>query len=50
MTSPDLDALNAAMQIPEAAQTMEIDGVIADSLVILIEASTADAPLRRPLG
>lgn len=34
----DLDALMAAMQAPEAAEAMEHDGVIAESLVILVEA------------
>lgn len=38
MDVPDLEALNAAMQSPAAAAAMENDGVIADSLVILIEA------------
>ena len=38
MDVPDLEALNAAMQTPAAAAAMENDGVIADSLVILIEA------------
>jgi hypothetical protein len=38
MDVPDLDALMTAMQTPEAAKAMETDGVIADSLVILIEA------------
>ena len=34
---PDLDALMAAMQTPEAAAAMEHDGVHADSVVILVE-------------
>ena len=38
MDVPDLEALNAAMSTPAAAAAMENDGVIADSLVILIEA------------
>ncbi len=38
MDVPDLDALMSAMQTPEAAKAMETDGVIADSLVFLIEA------------
>ena len=38
MDVPDLEELNAAMQTPAAAAAMENDGVIADSLVILIEA------------
>ena len=38
MEVPDLDALEAAMQSPEAAAAMEYDGVLADTLVILVEA------------
>ena len=34
---PDLDALNAAMQTPEAADAMAYDGVIPETLVMLIE-------------
>jgi hypothetical protein len=34
---PDLDALFAALQTPEAAQLMADDGVIAETLVLLIE-------------
>jgi hypothetical protein len=35
---PDMDALQAAMQTPAAADAMEHDGVVAESLVILVEA------------
>jgi hypothetical protein len=35
---PDLDALAAAMQTDAAAAAMEHDGVLADTLVILVEA------------
>ncbi len=38
MDIPDLDAVNAAMQTPEAAATMEADGVLPETLVILVEA------------
>jgi hypothetical protein len=38
MDVPDLDALMTAMQTEAAAQAMEHDGVVGDSLVILIEA------------
>ena len=38
MEVPDLDALQAAMKSPEAAAAMEYDGVLADTLVILVEA------------
>jgi hypothetical protein len=34
---PDLDALVAFLQTDEAAQAMTTDGVIADSVVILVE-------------
>jgi hypothetical protein len=34
---PDLDALAAFLQTDEAAQAMATDGVIADTVVILIE-------------
>lgn len=37
MDVPDLDALMAAMQNPKAAAAMDHDGVLADTLVILIE-------------
>jgi hypothetical protein len=38
MDIPDMDAVMAAMQTDEAAAVMDHDGVIADSLVILVEA------------
>lgn len=38
MDVPDLDALTAAMQTEAAAEAMEHDGVLADTLVILVEA------------
>jgi hypothetical protein len=38
MEVPDLDALQAVMKSPEAAAAMEYDGVLADTLVILVEA------------
>ena len=38
MDVPDMDALMAAMQTPGAAEAMENDGVVADTLVILLEA------------
>jgi hypothetical protein len=38
MDVPDMDALMAAMQTPGAAEAMEHDGVLADTLVILVEA------------
>jgi hypothetical protein len=38
MDVPDLDALMAAMQTEAAAQAMEHDGVLGDTLVLLIEA------------
>jgi hypothetical protein len=34
---PDLDALQAAMETPEAAAAMEYDGVLPETLVFLIE-------------
>jgi hypothetical protein len=37
MDVADLDALMAAMQDPKAAEAMDHDGVLADTLVILIE-------------
>jgi hypothetical protein len=44
MDVADLDVLMAAMQNPEAAEAMNHDGVLADTLVILVEekAATAD--------
>ncbi|TME46258.1 MAG: hypothetical protein E6I55_07640 [Chloroflexi bacterium] len=38
MDVPDMDALNAAMQTPAAAEAMAYDGVVAETLVILVEA------------
>jgi hypothetical protein len=38
MDVPDMDAMQAAMQTPGAAEAMEHDGVLAETLVILIEA------------
>ncbi len=38
MDIPDMDAVMAAMQTPEMAEAMEYDGVLADTLVILVEA------------
>ena len=38
MDVPDMDAVMAAMQTESAAETMEHDGVVADTLVILVEA------------
>ena len=34
---PDMDAVMAAMQTPEAASAMEHDGVVPETLVILVE-------------
>ena len=38
MDVPDMDALNAAMQNPAMAEAMAYDGVVAETLVILVEA------------
>ena len=38
MDVPDMDALMAAMQTPEAAEAMAHDGVLSETLVILVEA------------
>jgi hypothetical protein len=38
MDVPDMDAVMAAMQTEGAATVMEYDGVLADTLVILVEA------------
>jgi hypothetical protein len=38
MDVPDMDALVAAMQTAGAAEAMDNDGVLADTLVILVEA------------
>jgi hypothetical protein len=37
MDIPDMDAVMAAMQTPEAAAAMEYDGVLPETLVILVE-------------
>lgn len=38
MEVPDLDALVAALQTPEAAKSEEEDGVIAETIVMLVKA------------
>jgi hypothetical protein len=38
MDVADMDALTAAMQTPAMADAMKYDGVVAESLVILVEA------------
>src|ERR1700686_2819447 len=38
MDVPDMDALNAAMQNPAMAEAMAYDGVVAETLVVLVEA------------
>ena len=38
MDVPDMDALQAAMQGPDAAAAMEHDGLLPETLVILVEA------------
>ncbi len=38
MDVPDMDTLMAAMQTEAAAEAMEYDGVLPDTLVILVEA------------
>jgi hypothetical protein len=38
MDVPDMDALNAAMQTASMAEAIEYDGVLAETLVILVEA------------
>ena len=38
MDVPDMDALNAVMQSPAAAEAMAHDGVVPETLVILVEA------------
>ena len=38
MDVPDMDAVMAAMQTPAMAEAMEYDGVLADTLVMLVEA------------
>jgi hypothetical protein len=39
MDVPDLDAVAAALQTPEAAAAEEHDGVVSDTIVILVEES-----------
>jgi hypothetical protein len=38
MDIPDMDAVMAAMQTEGATEAMEYDGVLADTMVILVEA------------
>ncbi len=38
MDVPDMDVVMAAMEKPEAAETMAHDGVLPETLVILVEA------------
>jgi hypothetical protein len=38
MDVPDMDALAAAMETPAAAEAMAYDGVLPETLVILVEA------------
>jgi hypothetical protein len=38
MNVPDMDAVMAEMQTPNGADAMEYDGVLAETLVILVEA------------
>lgn len=37
MDVPDLDALNAAMETDAAAEAMAFDGVVPETLVVLVE-------------
>ena len=39
MDVPDLDAVAAALQTPEAAEAEAHDGVVTETLVILVEES-----------
>ena len=39
MDVPDLDAVAAALQTPEAAEAEEHDGVVTETIVILVEES-----------
>ena len=41
MDVPDMEAWSEAMKSPAAAEAMENDGVVADSLVILLEEKIA---------
>ena len=38
MDVPDMDALTAAMETPQAAEAMAHDGVVPGTLVVLVEA------------
>ena len=38
MDVPDMDAIMAAMETPEGAEAMAYDGVLPETLVILVEA------------
>jgi hypothetical protein len=38
MDVADMDALMAVMQSPQGAEAMDYDGVVAETLVILVEA------------
>jgi hypothetical protein len=38
MDIPDMDAVMAAMETPAAAEAMEYDGVLPETLVMLVEA------------
>jgi hypothetical protein len=38
MDVPDMDAVTAAMETPQAAEAMAHDGVLPETLVILVEA------------
>ena len=38
MDVPDMDAMTAAMETPAAAEAMAHDGVVPDTLVVLVEA------------
>ena len=44
MDVPDLDAMFAALQTPAAADVMSGDGVLADTLVLLVETGEAADP------
>lgn len=43
MDVPDLDAVAAALQTPEAAEAEAHDGVVAETIVILVEESSGGA-------
>ncbi|HEY4346191.1 MAG TPA: hypothetical protein VGM80_01280 [Gaiellaceae bacterium] len=38
MDVPDMEALVAAMETPEAAAAMDVDGVMPETMVVLVEA------------